>query len=217
MSDVNTVTGGENFYISTTKEKEDAERNTKSDRVTQDEFLKLLTTQLTHQDPLNPIKDQDFTAQLAQLQALDSQVDMTEALVALRNENQLQGASALIGKHITGVDKDGNDAEGTVRSAIVRDGQALLELENHQRVPFENVSDVLEQNAIQSAESSLTEASNMLGGWVKGTGESGLPVEGVVSSVVMQNNMPMLQLDTGELIQIKNLREVALAESVGAP
>ncbi|MBO6108719.1 MAG: hypothetical protein J6P16_04870 [Eubacterium sp.] len=36
-----------------------------------EEFLKLLTTQLSYQDPLNPQSDQDFIAQLAQFSSLE--------------------------------------------------------------------------------------------------------------------------------------------------
>ena len=33
-----------------------------------DDFLKLLVTQLRHQDPINPVDDKEFIAQLAQFQ-----------------------------------------------------------------------------------------------------------------------------------------------------
>ncbi len=36
-----------------------------------DEFMKLLTTQMQYQDPLNPQSDQDFIAQLAQFSSLE--------------------------------------------------------------------------------------------------------------------------------------------------
>ena len=36
-----------------------------------DAFLRLLTTQLRYQDPLKPIDDQDFIAQMAQFAALE--------------------------------------------------------------------------------------------------------------------------------------------------
>ncbi len=39
-----------------------------------DEFLKLLMTQLQHQDPMNPLEDHEFVAQLAQFSALEQQM-----------------------------------------------------------------------------------------------------------------------------------------------
>ena len=145
MSALDAVTTGENLYISSTEEKAKAEEQAglkNKNRVGHDDFLKLLTTQLTHQDPLNPMQDRDFIAQLAQLQALDEQIDMTAALVAMRQDNQLQAASGMIGKHIVGQDKAGSDADGVVKRAVVKDNETYLELENLQQVLFSDVVEV---------------------------------------------------------------------------
>lgn len=45
----------------------------KNQTMGQDQFLKLITEQLKHQDPLSPMQDQQFIAQMAQLQSLESQ------------------------------------------------------------------------------------------------------------------------------------------------
>jgi flagellar hook assembly protein FlgD len=44
----------------------------------QDQFLHLITEQLKSQNPLEPIKDQQFIAQMAQLQALESSNSLVE-------------------------------------------------------------------------------------------------------------------------------------------
>ena len=46
----------------------------------QDAFLKLLVTQLQHQDPLNPIEDTAFIAQLAQFSSLEKLTEMAASL-----------------------------------------------------------------------------------------------------------------------------------------
>ena len=43
-----------------------AEKTGKQGALGKDAFLKLLVTQLQHQDPLNPLDDKEFIAQLAQ-------------------------------------------------------------------------------------------------------------------------------------------------------
>ena len=46
----------------------------------QDAFLKLLTTQLAHQDPTKPQADGEFIAQLAQFSALEQLTQMQATL-----------------------------------------------------------------------------------------------------------------------------------------
>lgn len=52
----------------------------------QDAFLKLLTTQLQHQDPLEPKEDGEFLAQLAQFSSLEK---LTEISTSIQELSQL--------------------------------------------------------------------------------------------------------------------------------
>ena len=59
----------------------------------QDDFLKLLVAQMTSQDPLNPTKDTDFIAQMAQFSSL-------EQAKAMRSDQQLWQANSMIGRAV---------------------------------------------------------------------------------------------------------------------
>ena len=67
----------------------------------QKEFLLLFTTQLQNQNPLDPMKNEEFVAQLAQFSQLEATTSMSESLNglvgSLQKERMLTGAS-LIGK-----------------------------------------------------------------------------------------------------------------------
>jgi flagellar basal-body rod modification protein FlgD len=68
-----------------------------------DEFLRLLTTQLQHQDPLSPMDSQAFVAQLAQFASVE-QLDglgtkLDTMLVGQASANQL-GTASLVGKDV---------------------------------------------------------------------------------------------------------------------
>lgn len=49
----------------------------------QDSFLKLLVTQLQHQDPLKPKDDAEFLAQLAQFSSLEKMTEIRESISEL--------------------------------------------------------------------------------------------------------------------------------------
>ncbi|RMF61203.1 MAG: hypothetical protein D6743_13880 [Calditrichaeota bacterium] len=51
-----------------------------------DDFLKILVTQLRHQDPVNPIKSEEFAAQLAQFSSVEQ---LNNINTNLENSNQL--------------------------------------------------------------------------------------------------------------------------------
>jgi flagellar basal-body rod modification protein FlgD len=58
----------------------------------QDEFLKLLVTQLQHQNPLKPLDNQDFIAQTAQFSQLNQ---MTELVTLMKRSVELQEAASV--------------------------------------------------------------------------------------------------------------------------
>lgn len=69
-----------------------------------DTFLTLLTTQLQHQDPLDPMDTNEFTSQLVEFtgveQALSTNKKLDE-LIALQTDLQLNNAVGYIGKNVS--------------------------------------------------------------------------------------------------------------------
>ena len=55
-----------------------------------DDFLKLLITKLTHQDPLKPMEDEAFVAQLAQFSSLEQLQNVNESLASSLEWDYLQ-------------------------------------------------------------------------------------------------------------------------------
>ena len=67
------------------------------------EFLKLLTAQLQHQDPMNPQKDADFVAQLAQFSNLEQAIAQNSKLEQLQMSSSALVSSTttdLIGREV---------------------------------------------------------------------------------------------------------------------
>ncbi len=76
-----------------------------------DDFMKLLMTQLTHQDPLKPMEHQEFSAQLAQFGSLEQLQNIDKGIQGLQggagNEAKLSALS-MIGKKVQTV---GNEVQ----------------------------------------------------------------------------------------------------------
>ena len=91
----------------------------------QDDFLRILLTQLRFQDPLKPMDNQQFIAQLAQFSALEinrQQSDKVETLLTIESVNQ---SLALIGKTVqVGAAQGGSS--GTVTAVTYSSGEPLL-------------------------------------------------------------------------------------------
>ena len=66
----------------------------------QDDFLKLLVTQLTTQDPLNPQTDGSFIAQMAQFSSLEQSKSMEADISQLRSQQEVLQADALLGRSV---------------------------------------------------------------------------------------------------------------------
>jgi|AntAceMinimDraft_13_1070369.scaffolds.fasta_scaffold43025_2 flagellar basal-body rod modification protein FlgD len=88
----------------------------------QQQFLQLFTAQLQNQNPLDPVKNEAFVAQLAQFSSLEANLSMKDSLstmVTSQASDRVMASAALIGKSVAvpggSVDlSDGVGGEGVV-------------------------------------------------------------------------------------------------------
>lgn len=120
-------------------------------------FMQLLVTQLENQDPLDPVANEQFVAQLAQFSSLEQLEGLNQnivAMIALNQSNallsQLTQSSALIGKEVSWEDQTTGVAQsGVVDSVKIVDGLAVLRI-GAQDVPLVLVTQI-EDTAGQDA------------------------------------------------------------------
>jgi flagellar basal-body rod modification protein FlgD len=65
-----------------------------------DDFLKILLTQLTHQDPTAPMEDKEFIAQMAQFSTLEQMTNMNTEFSRLAQMLAGNQAVSLLGKTV---------------------------------------------------------------------------------------------------------------------
>lgn len=92
----------------------------------QEEFIKILVTQLTTQDPMNPQKDTEFIGQMAQFSQLESSRGITGALEDLRAQQDFLKANSLLGRQVQFSAGEDAGYVGTVTGLEVKDGEPLL-------------------------------------------------------------------------------------------
>jgi flagellar basal-body rod modification protein FlgD len=78
-----------------------------------DDFLKILVTQLQHQDPTSPVEDKDFIAQMAQFSSLEQITNMSAGFQKLSSLLASSEASQVLGKTV-----EIRDGENLVRGVV---------------------------------------------------------------------------------------------------
>lgn len=97
----------------------------KSSDLGKEDFLKLLVTQLRYQDPMNPMEDKEFIAQMAQFNALEEMRSLNKSFAAMSDFNQLTQASSLLGK-LVAIQTDDEHFAATVDEVRRVDGEIMV-------------------------------------------------------------------------------------------
>lgn len=144
------------------------------------EFLNLLVAQLANQDPLEPAKDTEFIAQLAQFSTLEQMQMLSQSYANAQ-------ASSMIGKYIEGyytynylgTDASGNQEirqasqkiAGLVSGLTYVNGEARLQIQGLEgyTVALSDVEIVMDYEAVNGLDfnSSVLDSSSLIGKYVK--------------------------------------------------
>lgn len=89
-----------------------------------DDFLKLLVGQLQNQNPLSPVGDQEFMAQMAAFSTLEQVTNLATSNEQLNQTVATSQSIALLGHQVTYTKEDGSTAEGEVEH-VSFDGESV--------------------------------------------------------------------------------------------
>lgn len=144
MTTVNSV------YNMTTAVTPDAPRNT-GDELGKNEFLKILIVQLQNQDPLNPMDDKQFIAQMAQFTALEQMQNVAKASL-------MQQATLMIGNHVK-AEVTGDDGLELVYGKVISireiSGEMYLRLDNGREVKLKDAKTTFNSEGLWEEAKSL--------------------------------------------------------------
>lgn len=117
-----------------------------------EEFIKIIFTELSNQDPFQPNDSAALLQQLNSIRSIESDIKLQDQLKSLVLENQLSSASGMIGKFVGGLTADANRVAGFVVSVIRQGDNVNLELDNGWIVPIKGVETVIDPDQLPETE-----------------------------------------------------------------
>ncbi|MCU0847031.1 MAG: flagellar hook assembly protein FlgD [Spirochaetes bacterium] len=92
-------------------------------------FLKLLITELKHQDPTRPMEDKEFISQMAQFSSLEQMTNINKEMESMLKSTRSTEAFSLLGKRIEAFNPSTNiKTAGVVTSVINKEGDIRLKV-----------------------------------------------------------------------------------------
>lgn len=155
--------------------------------LTQVDFMTLIIAQMRNQNPLEPQKDSDWMAQMAQFESLNQMRSIASGIKVLQGVNELTSAAGMIGHTVTGKQVD---AIGVTRDLVGREryGRPFAKLTSYER------AEVNKDERVVAAARDLPNAGN--------------EVTGTVEKVVMDSaGIPLLYLG-GKVVDLFTVSEV---------
>ena len=120
----------------------------KAKQLGKNDFLKLLITQLSHQDPTNPLKDQDFIAQMAQFSSLEQMQHISKGISRM----EMKQSYSLVGKFVSGPDMVNGENVAGVAGAIFfdKDGKGFARV-NGRSIEISKINFISDPALMQKA------------------------------------------------------------------
>lgn len=101
-----------------------------SSSLTQQDFMRILLTQLTYQDPMKPMDNQEFMAQMAQFTSLEQTQQLNNKLETLIGNQAALQSVGLIGRTVDVSTEGGTVMTGTVRSLSFAGDNPVITLQS---------------------------------------------------------------------------------------
>ncbi|MBN2063928.1 MAG: hypothetical protein JW745_03920 [Sedimentisphaerales bacterium] len=183
MTQVTNTTGTTTSGTTTVTGKEDQS-------ISSTEFMEIMITELTNQDPFEPMDNADLVNQMAIIQQMSSNQNMNKSFEALMGNfdtligrNSLNTASGMIGNMVSGATTDGSWTTGRVVAVSQQDDNIYLELDTGQSINWQDV-ERLGGNSSQ----------DIIGSIAVGADATGQNVVGRVTGVSLDDEKVTLQI-----------------------
>lgn len=114
--------------------------------LTADDFTKIILTELSNQDPLKPNDTNALLEQMATLRSIQSNMDLSQHLTQITNQNSFSAAASMIGKSVTGYNTDLERVTDEVLSVSLTTDGVMLNLKSQGKMPMSLLETVAAQH-----------------------------------------------------------------------
>jgi flagellar basal-body rod modification protein FlgD len=138
----------------------------KGSELDKEAFLKLMVAQLKYQNPLEPLKDNEFMSQTASFNSLEQMTNLNSKMIDLISSQKTLYASSLIGKKVDWFEQaiGGIDyREGIVEKVEINEGTPILII-GYRRVSLDNVINVYGNGDNENLTQNRPETQDLSGG-----------------------------------------------------
>lgn len=177
------------------------------DIASKEEFLHLLVMQLKHQDPLNPLEPENFSAQLAQFSSLEQLLNINSTLTKSQNGNVLlaQAISNSLTANLIG--KSIKSAGDTINHISGKSEKINFTLENDAEDVIIEIKDINGLVIKKIAKNKLKKGEN----WVEWDGKdlNGLPASSgyyiinIIAKDYLKNDVRVIKYITGRVEAVR--------------
>ncbi|HBE03387.1 MAG: hypothetical protein A2096_03605 [Spirochaetes bacterium GWF1_41_5] len=123
-------------------------RHPANEAMGKDQFLKLLVTQLSHQNPLEPMDNKEFIAQMAQFSSLEQMSQLNKSMDSLLTGFEAMKSDSYLGKNVEYQDESGTMARGKAESVHFEE-KSVKVMVNGNSIPAEKIKSVYAENSAQ--------------------------------------------------------------------
>ncbi len=112
--------------------------------LTSGDFMELIFSELTNQDPLSPSDTNALLDQIATIRAIESDLELADTLGEVVKQNEIAASSSLVGKFATGLTASQSQAAGYVDAVRITGEGVILALSSGQEVALDQVTDIID-------------------------------------------------------------------------
>jgi flagellar basal-body rod modification protein FlgD len=162
-------------------------------QISMQQFLVLLTTELQHQDPTQPMDDASFFGQMAQLNTAQGMQNLDQQSQIMEAQNLMGQVVTAVKPYTPGQSLTDNTVTGTVSGLSIQNGVYYLNIQD-----ASGGTTQVQMSAIQSIAQGVTNVTNpgqLIGSFVSGPNSAGTGnASGQVIGLTVSNGKTLLEV-----------------------